>query len=133
MRTVNIKRASFSALIIWVMGVSAFVGSFYFPLMDNADEQANWFLSIVLIPAILIGVYFYNKNGLRTSGLHLGAYMFLLTIFLDAMLTVPIFIIPTGGDHLSFFGDPGFWVLGIAYILLVVIANWMFRRKLKAV
>lgn len=43
MKTLNVKNASISALIIWVMGVSAFVGSYYLPLMDNADEQANWF------------------------------------------------------------------------------------------
>jgi len=133
MKTVNLKRASLSALIIWVTGVSAFVGSFYFPLMDNPDEQANWFLTLALIPAIITGVYFYNKNGLRTNGLRLGGFMFLLTILLDALITVPIFIIPSGGDHLSFFGDPGFWFLGIEYVLLVATANWMFSRKLKAV
>ena len=100
MKTVNLKRASLSALIIWVTGVSAFVGSFYFPLMDNPDEQANWFLTLALIPAIITGVYFYNKNGLRTNGLRLGGFMFLLTILLDALITVPIFVPPPFGISL---------------------------------
>lgn len=130
MNTLNIKKASISALIIWVIGVSAFVGSYYFPLMDNADEQANWFLTIVLIPAIVIGVYFYNKKGVPTKGLLLAGYMFLLTMLLDALITVPLFIIPAGGNHISFFLDPGFWILGVEYVLVAVIAN---RTLLKAV
>lgn len=129
MKTVNLKRASLSALMIWVMGVSAFVGSYYMPLVDNADDQANWFLTIALIPAIILGVYFYDKNSIRTNGLALGSYMFLLTMLLDALITVPLFIIPIGGNHLNFFGDPSFWFLGIEYLLLVAIANWMFSRK----
>lgn len=133
MKTVNIKKASISALVIWGIGVSAFVGSYYFPLMDNADEQANWFLTIALIPAIVLGVYIYNNNGKRTNGLPLAGYMFFLTMLMDALITVPLFIIPAGGDHLSFFADPGFWILGLEYVLLVTIANWIFSRKLKAV
>jgi len=60
MKTMNIKKASILALTIWLIRVSAFFGSYYFLLTDNADEQANWFLNIVLIPAIITGIYFYN-------------------------------------------------------------------------
>ncbi len=133
MKNVHLKKASLSALIIWVLGVSAFVGSYYLPLMDNADEIANWFLTFALIPAIITGVYFYNKNNIPTNGLRLAGYMFLITMMLDALITVPLFIIPEGGDHLSFFLDLGFWILGIEYVLLVVIANRIFSRKLEAV
>ncbi|MFY0593543.1 DUF5367 family protein [Roseivirga sp.] len=133
MQSVHIKKASLSALIIWAMGVSAFVGSYNFSLMDNANEQANWFLTVALIPAIVIGVYFYNKKGTRTNGLPLAGYMFSLTMLLDSVITVPLFIIPAGGDHLSFFIDPGFWILGLEYVILVIVANWMFSKKMKAV
>ena len=129
MKTVNLKRASLSALMIWVMGVSAFAGSYYVPLLDYASEQANWFLSIALIPAIILGVYLYCRNSTKTNGLALGSFMFLLTILLDALITVHLFIIPTGGNHLSFFGDPSFWILGIEYLLLVGMTNWVFSRK----
>lgn len=131
MQTMNYKKAGISALIIWVIGVSAFVGSYYIPLMDNLDEQANWFLTGALIPATMIGVSVYYRKSRRTNGLLLGGFMFFLTMLLDAMITVPLFIIPAGGSHLSFFGDPGFWILGMVYVLLVVIANWMFSKKAK--
>ena len=129
MHTVNFKKATFSALIIWVLGVSAFVGSYYLPIMDNADEQANWFLTFALIPAILIGVYLYNRKSKKTNGLFLGSFMFFLTILFDASITVPLFIIPAGGDYLSFFGDFGFWILAIEYLLIVAIANSIFSKK----
>ncbi|OEK06504.1 DUF5367 family protein [Roseivirga misakiensis] len=133
MQSINLKKASLSALIIWGIGVSAFVGSYNFTILNNANEQANLFLIIALIPAIIIGVYFYNKKGTQTNGLPLAVYMFLVTILLDSVITVPLFIIPAGGDHLSFFLDPGFWILGIEYIILVIVANWIFSRKLKVV
>ncbi|MEQ8910180.1 MAG: DUF5367 family protein [Vicingaceae bacterium] len=129
MKTINLRRASFASLIIWIIGVSAFVGSYFLPIMENPDEQANWFLTVALIPAILIGVNIYYKRSNRTNALLLGGFMFLLTMLFDAMITVPLFIIPAGGDHLSFFGDPGFWVLGIEYMLLVAVANYIFSRK----
>ena len=129
MQTINLKRASISSLIIWILGVTAFVGSYYIPLMDNSDEQANWFLTVALIPAVLIGVYVYYRSSSRTNWLLLGGFMFFLTILLDAIITVPLFIIPAGGDHLSFFGDPGFWILGIEYMLIVAVANLLFSRK----
>jgi hypothetical protein len=97
--------------------------------MDNSDEQANWFLTVALIPAVLIGVYVYYRSSSRTNWLLLGGFMFFLTILLDAIITVPLFIIPAGGDHLSFFGDPGFWILGIEYMLIVAVANLLFSRK----
>lgn len=129
MQTINLKRAGISALIIWILGVSAFVGSYYIPLMDNLDEQANWFLTVALVPAILIGVYVYYRRSSPSNWLFLGGFMFLLTMILDAMITVPLFIIPAGGDHLSFFGDPGFWMLGIEYLCIVAIAHLLFSRK----
>jgi len=110
MRPINLKRAIISSLIIWILGVSAFVGSYYLPLMENPDEQANWFLTFALIPSILIGVYVYYRRSIRTNWFLLGGFMFFLTMLLDATITVPLFIIPAGGDHLSFFGDPGFWM-----------------------
>ncbi|TDK47979.1 DUF5367 family protein [Algoriphagus formosus] len=129
MKTLNIKKASISALIIWLIGVSAFIGSYLIPLMDNLDEQANWFLTLALIPAILIGVHFYYRKSNRTNWLSLGGFMFFITILLDAIVTVPLFIIPAGGSHLSFFGDPGFWILGIEYMLVVGLANFLFGKN----
>ena len=128
MKNLDIKRASLSALMVWSLGVAAFVTSYFTPLMDDPDAQANWVLTVALIPATILGSRFYYQKGYGTNGFLLGTYMFLVTMVLDACITVPAFIIPTGGSHLTFFGDPAFWMIGVEYIC-VVAAYWAIRYK----
>ena len=52
--------------------------------------------------------------------------MFSSAIVLDAIITVPVFIMPNGGNYLSFFGDPGFWLIGFEYVA-VVAAYWKIK------
>ena len=131
MKSLNIQRATLSALIVWTLGVTAFVISYFIPVMEDPDAQANWVLSIALIPATILGARFYYQKGGYTNGFLVGTYMFLVTIGLDACITVPVFILPAGGSHLSFFGDPGFWLIGLEYIA-VVAAYWTIQYKVLA-
>ena len=110
-----------AALIVWAVGVTAFVCSYLVPVIANPETQANWVLALSLIPATVLGAGFYYKKGYQTKGLFLGTYMFGVTILLDACITVPVFIIPEGGDHLAFFTDPVFWLIGLEYIALIVL------------
>ena len=121
MKRILLSRGAISALIIWIIGVTAFVSSYSIPLMEDPDAQANWALVLVLIPATALGAGFYYKKGGRTNGFALGTYMFLITILLDASITVPVFIWPVGGNHVSFFGDPIFWLIGLEYISLIAL------------
>jgi hypothetical protein len=120
MITQQFLRATIAAMLVWIMGVTAFVLSYLVPLMENPDTQANWVLGLTLIPATALGAAFYYREGFRTNGLVLGNYMFAVTILLDALITVPVFIFPIGGDHFTFFGDPVFWLIGLEYISLIV-------------
>jgi len=122
----NIRRAIFSAIIIWILGVSAYAASFFFPILEDPELQANLVLTIALIPSVIIGTYFYYKKGFQTNGYRLGVTMFIVAMFLDALITVPLFIIPEGGNHLSFFTDPGFWLIAVEYII-VVAGYWWIR------
>ncbi|MEO1054910.1 MAG: DUF5367 family protein [Bacteroidota bacterium] len=119
MKNLNIKSAVISAVIIWVLGVTAFVASYFLHIMEDPETQANWVLSLALIPAVSLGAYIYYRKGYKTNALTLGVAMFLVTIILDALITVPVFIAPYGGNHASFFGDITFWVIGLEYITLV--------------
>lgn len=127
MNRLNIKRAVLSALIVWTLGVSSFVLSYFVELMDDPDAQANLVLSVALIPITTFAAYFYYQKGSETNGILLGTFMFLIAMTLDAAITVPVLIAPMGGNHLSFFGDPGFWLIGVEYIL-VVTAYWKVRK-----
>jgi len=128
MKKPGIIRATISALIVWTIGVTAFVASYLIPLMDNPDVQANWVLVGTLIPATALGANFYFRKGFRTNGLKLGAYMFGVTILLDALITVPVFIIPEGGNHATFFGDPVFWLIGLEYIGLIAMYSQLLEK-----
>ena len=126
MKNLNIKHAAISAAVVYVLAILAFVGSFFVPIMENPEDQANIALMLAMIPSAYVGAHLYYRKGHRTSGHVLGFVMFLGAIILDAIITVPVFVIPNGGDHLSFFGDPNFWIIGIEYIL-VVVGYWEYK------
>ncbi|NVK83668.1 MAG: DUF5367 family protein [Cytophagia bacterium] len=127
MDRLNVKRAVFAALIVWTLGVTSFVLSYFVELMEDPDIQANLVLSVALVPITILAAHIYYRKGIETNGILLGAFMFLIAIILDATITVPVLIAPTGGNHLSFFGDPGFWLIGVEYVLVVTI-YWKLRK-----
>ncbi|MBT8180946.1 MAG: DUF5367 domain-containing protein [Eudoraea sp.] len=125
----EIKRAIISAAIVWTIGVTAYILSYFVKFMDNPELQANIVLTLALIPSVIFGAKYYYKKGAETHGFKLGVFMFLVTICFDALITVPLFIIPAGGSHLTFFSDAWFWFIGLEYILLVGIYA-AFRIKI---
>ena len=130
MKNVNFKSVLISATIVWTMGVTAFIASYFVPILSDPDLQANWVLSIVLVPAAIIGAHIYYRKGYKTNGFVLGFYMFLVAMVLDAIITVPLFIMPYGGNHVSFFTDPVFWLLAVE-IISVVAAYWQIENAVK--
>ena len=115
----DIKRAILSAAMVWGIGVTAYILSYFVEFLENPELQANIVLILALIPGVILGAKYYYKNGADTHGFKLGVFMFLVTICFDALITVPLFIIPAGGSHFSFFGDAWFWFIGLEYILMV--------------
>ena len=122
----NIKRAILSAAIVWILGVSAYIGSFFFEWMEDPELQANLILTFALIPSAILGTHFYYRKRHNTNGFKLGVIMFITAMALDAMITVPLFIIPEGGSHITFFMDPGFWLIAVEFILVVGL-YWRLR------
>ena len=121
MKRLDIPRAMLSAVIAWTIGVTAYVTSFFIPLMSDPEAQANLVLMIALSPAAASGARYYYLKGSAAGGLVLGTFMFMNTIILDATITVPVFIYPAGGNHYTFFRDMGFWLLGLEYVIVVTI------------
>ena len=123
MKNINILRATVSSIIVYAIGISVFVGSYFIPLMDDQDLQANLFLMMGIIPAGYIASRFYYNQRLNTRPIILGMCLFAGAIVLDALITVPVFIRPLGGDHFTFFGDPMFWLIGLEYVLVISISG----------
>lgn len=127
MKSLNLKHVTISSVVVYIIGITAFVGSYFVEILENADQQANYVLMMVIIPAALIGAHLYYRRGYQTNGFVLGTVMFLGAMILDALITVPVFIIPNGGDYSSFFGDVGFWLIAIEYISVVAV-YWQLER-----
>ena len=128
MKNLIVKRAIWASAIVYLMGIIAFLGSYYLPVWPDPDVQANWVLALAIIPAVIFGAHFYYYQGSQTNGWLLGLFMFAGAIVLDALITVPLFIIPNGGNHATFFMDPGFWLIGLEYVLVVAIYSLVRAR-----
>ncbi|GAB5408324.1 MAG: hypothetical protein BalsKO_06890 [Balneolaceae bacterium] len=124
----NIKRVFFATMIIWTLGVSAYVGSYFVTILNNPALQANLVLLIALIPSAMVGANFYYRKATAYNGWLLGMVMFGFTILLDAAITVPVFIIPEGGNHITFFSDPGFWLIGVVYVSVIGIYSKLHKK-----
>ncbi len=132
MKNINIKSVIISACIIWTLAVAAFVASYFVPIMSDPDLQANWVLSIALIPSALLGAHIYYRKGHKTNGFVLGASMFLVAMILDTIITVPFLIMPYGGNYVTFFTDQGFWLIAVEYVS-VVASYWQIERVVNSV
>ncbi|MBO0321603.1 DUF5367 family protein [Muricauda sp. CAU 1633] len=121
-------RAVFIGLIIWILGVSIFLLSYFIPVMKDLDFQANLVLSLAVIPLVWMGSWFYYTKEAKTHGLTVGAILFLTSALMDAFITVPYLMAPYGETHYSFFTAPCFWLIAVEFVLTTVLF-WNFIGK----
>ena len=57
----------------------------------------------LLIPIVCFGTALYYKKNDKTNGFLLGLVMMVTAAALDALITVPLLVIPEGGTHMDFF------------------------------
>ena len=121
-------RALLTALTVWIGGVGIFVASYYVPLMADPDLQANIALSLSLIPLGWLGSWSYYSKYNGPNGYFFGLIMVLTAVLLDALVTVPLLVLPQGGTYIDFFGATSFWFIALEYYL-VVLLYWYVRVK----
>lgn len=109
----KVFRAILIGLGIWGLAVIFYSLSYQFPIQKDPDQQANLVLFTMVMPLVWLGSYLYYKKDGITHGFKVGQVFLLVAVFLDALITVPLFVIPNGGNHYTFFTDPGFWVIAI--------------------
>jgi hypothetical protein len=105
-------------IIIWILGVSIYTISFYIPILEDPELQANIFLSLGILPLVWFGTKLYYRIISTPKGYWLGLAFFLIAAVMDALITVPFLIAPYGGTHYSFFTTIGFWLIGIEFIII---------------
>ncbi|MUH36939.1 hypothetical protein D9O36_13885 [Zobellia amurskyensis] len=104
---------------VWILGVSVYLLSFSFPLLDNVELQSSIALFLGIIPSACLGTYLFYKKG-RMRPCVLALTFVLIATILDIFITVPVFIIPTGGSYATFFGDPMFFIIIVEFFFTVV-------------
>lgn len=119
-------RTIFIGILIWIIGVSLYTLSYYVPLLENAEQQANIWLSIVIVPVVWLGTKLYYRNDINAHGLRTGIIFFMISAILDALITVPFTILPYGGSYNDFFIDFGFWFIGLEFIATATL-YWYFK------
>ena len=122
----KIKRALFAGMAIWVIAILFYSISYYFPVLENVETQANFVLFVLVPPLVWLGCTFYYKKDNQTHGYLVGQTMLLTAAALDALITVSFLVIPEGGSHYSFFTSIGFWIIA-AEFLLVAVLYWYAR------
>nr|WP_298997519.1 DUF5367 family protein [uncultured Allomuricauda sp.] len=116
--------------LIWILGVTLYTLSFYVPILENVELQANMVLFVMVIPLVWMGCKLYYRNNREAHGLLLGMVFFGISAALDALITVPMLIVPNGGNYQSFFIDIKFWMIGLEFIL-VALMYWSANINLK--
>ncbi|MEM9077544.1 MAG: DUF5367 family protein [Bacteroidota bacterium] len=120
--------------LIWLLGVTLYTLSFFVPIMENVESQANLVLFIGVMPLVWMGCQLYYRNNREAHGLLLGITFFGISAILDALITVPYLVVPNGGSYQSFFMDINFWLIGLEFILVSVL-YWSFKihQKTKSI
>ena len=118
--------------LVWFLGVLAYSVSFYLPILENVEQQANLILFFVIVPLVWFGSWLYYRKGPQTHGLATGLVFFAMAALLDALITVPVLIMPYGGSYYDFFTNLGFWVIGAEFIgTTVMYWNFKVRQRTK--
>jgi hypothetical protein len=85
-------------------------------------------VAVLIIPFAIFGASVYYKNGNNDNGFVLGIKMVITALILDALITVPFVVIPTGGSYLSFYTFPLLWLL-VAVNMATVYLYWKLKVK----
>ena len=64
MKNLNVKHALISSIVVYLIGITSYIGSYFVPLLDDQDLQANLILMIAIIPAVALD----EKGGRIGSG-----------------------------------------------------------------
>ncbi len=123
-------RAITIGIIIWTIGVSVYNLSFTITIIEDAQQQANMLLFIAVMPLVWFGTKQYYKKDTSTHGYWVGQTFFLTAAALDALITVPVFILPNGGSYYQFFTDLGFWLIGFEFLAIAML-YWYIQLGIK--
>lgn len=116
--------------LIWILGVSVYCLSFYTSFIEDLEQQANLVLSLAILPIVWMGCHLYHKKDITVYGFIPGLSFFVVSAIMDALITVPMIILPNGGSYYEFYTDLGFWVIGLEFVGVSMLYSF-FQTDLK--
>lgn len=124
----NLSRAFLTGTMVWVAIFSVFTILSFIPSLHDAETLQTIIVYLFLIPILYYGLTFYYKKGKTNNGFQLGLIIIVTCLILDALITLPLVIIPHGGDYMSFFTSPLLLIMGLE-ILAITFLFWSNKQK----
>ena len=119
----NLKRAIFTGALSWVLvffEVSVLMFGFNIINTDTSIAHYILFAIAILIPVL---IYFNKAKAGALEGLYLCLIYFAVSLVLDAIITVPLFI-----KDYSFLLNP-YHLIGFAESLIVAVSVGAIKKK----
>lgn len=116
-------RAIIIGIGIWITAIIAFIVSFSLPFTDNLELQSNIVLSIAIIPLVILGTKLYYKKYANANPFLVGLILFATVALLDALVTVPFFMMPNGLGYTDFFLSFSFWLIAAEFYTIAIITG----------
>jgi hypothetical protein len=122
-------RAILSGALIWVLVFSLFAVLTFLPVTKDSEFLQGLISILLLIPFALLGAAFYWKKGDTSQGFIYALIMAATALFLDAIITVPLFEMPyTGRGYKEFCSNPLLWIL-VFENMAVIYSYWSLKIK----
>lgn len=119
-------RAILTGALVWVFIFISFTILGTIPTIKDSMNLQALIVAVFIIPFAIFGASVYYKNGNNDNGFVLGIKMVITALILDALITVPFVVIPTGGSYLSFYTFPLLWLL-VAVNIATVYLYWKLK------
>lgn len=90
----------------------------------------SWIIHyVVLIPMILLVASLYYKKRDKVNGFLLGIIFLIVGIVLDMIVTVPLFIIPQGGNYMTYYSNIYMLIGFVETVVLAGVYDTLIRKK----
>jgi len=134
----NYKRALLLSLAAYVL---SFVVGFLSALIFGVDfsgeapvPQALWYVGLVASILIMGGLTFWyfksdSTKATMCNGLMFGAIAVVLGFIIDGLIFIPAAISGRGGELISYYLEPFFWITLVAVIATTTLVGYLLGRK----
>ncbi len=118
-------------IILWILIVILVsIQAFIFPIQDagiwSLVPLTIHFISVIL--AVLIMSFWYYISSEKPNGFLLGFIWLVIDLILESAITIPMFVLPSGQSHLSYFFR---WDLLVDFAIIVITPGmyWLTKKR----